>query len=159
MIIELNDAMTACSSRRGIRMNDGPQDLKPTSKHVLGDNTSSAPPARGRGVCGRPWDASCECKSLCGHAAQAQVLFSFAIAIASAAVSCAFFPAGCDGVPGLNSPGARVASATAAHGRCADDGATGDHHRPVAPQARRHHVCAAPPALHLGRSSSRALAA
>ena len=46
-------------------------------------------------------------------------------------------------------------SATATHGRCADNG--GDHRRLVAPQARRHHVCAAPPALHLGRSSSRAM--
>ena len=42
-----------------------------------------------------------------------------------------------------------------AHRRCADNGR--DHHRLVAPQERRHHVCAAPPALRLGRKSSRAM--
>ena len=41
-----------------------------------------------------------------------------------------------------------------AHRRCADNGR--DHHRLVAPQERRHHVCAAPPALRLSRKSSRA---
>ena len=60
----------------------------------------------------------------------------------------------------LNSAGSRVASTTlsAGHGRCADNGR--DDHRPVPPQERRHHVwlavCAAPPALRLGRKSSRA---
>ena len=62
-------------------------------------------------------------------------------------------------ISGLNSAGFRVASATATHRRCADNG--GDHLRPVAPQARRHRMCAAPPALHLGshlgRKSSRAM--
>ena len=58
-------------------------------------------------------------------------------------------------ISGLNSPGSRVASATATYRRCTDKG--GDHHRPVDDQARCHHVCAAPSALRLGRSSSRAM--
>ena len=59
-------------------------------------------------------------------------------------------------ISGLNSAGSRVASATVTHRRCPDNGR--DHHRLVGPQAMRHHVCAAPPALRLGRKSSQAMA-